>query len=412
MGGDKSDFKTVMEKVGIPTNILKKRPKNYKRKFVPNKPEPTAHDPGEGAYRNRALERSQLKEEYRRVQEEYELFRKQTEEESRYMGGDEEHTHLVKGLDYKLLEKVKRQLEATASDSKDVGQSNDHGDFCFTEFGFAFYKRFFYHTNPNSVNFNRKLDQTIDLLSKGYKFKANKILNLTYNFSLPNDDLPSIVINDSGTNSSASLLANNLALKKDLVEAFNWHAENRKRKKSERLPFRPAGTATATGHQDDSDDSEDDIYQGVEKYRPDEFNEEAIASLAGDKGHLETVTGPEPEGTPADTGAHGLPALQPASEPRTRGLTYRVPEKLLKRRKPPQTQTPDLHPDMGLLSDVDLDDSDEETVAKKPAKRRAKGAGNEWTQIQEIMREKELSVDDYKITTSSNKDSNNRFKVA
>ncbi|BAM41575.1 uncharacterized protein TOT_030000838 [Theileria orientalis strain Shintoku] len=334
MGSDKSDFKTVMEKVGIPTNILKKRPKNYKRKFVPNKPEPTEPDPGEGVYRNRALERSQLKEEYRKVQEEYELFKKQTEEESRYMGGDEEHTHLVKGLDYKLLEKVKRQLETTASDSKDVRESKEDRDFCFTEFGFYFYKKFFYHTNLNNVNFNRKLDQTIDLLSKGYKFKANKILNLTYNFNLSNEDLPSIIINDNSTHSSGNLLTNNLELKKELIEAFNWHAENRKKKKSERLPFRPT---TATNEQEKEEDSEDDIYQNIEKYKPDEFDEEIITSISGNK---------EKEG----------------EEYKSRGLTYKIPEKLLKRSKFVQKQ------EENFQSDIDMEDSDEEIDRNKEFK--------------------------------------------
>lgn len=32
--------------------------------------------------------------------------RKQLIEESKYLGGDMEHTHLVKGLDYALLQKV------------------------------------------------------------------------------------------------------------------------------------------------------------------------------------------------------------------------------------------------------------------------------------------------------------------
>lgn len=32
-------------------------------------------------------------------------------EESKYLGGDLEHTHLVKGLDYALLQKVKAELE-------------------------------------------------------------------------------------------------------------------------------------------------------------------------------------------------------------------------------------------------------------------------------------------------------------
>lgn len=37
--------------------------------------------------------------------------RKQLIEESKYLGGDMEHTHLVKGLDYALLHKVKAEIE-------------------------------------------------------------------------------------------------------------------------------------------------------------------------------------------------------------------------------------------------------------------------------------------------------------
>ena len=37
--------------------------------------------------------------------------RRQIIEESKYLGGDLEHTHLVKGLDYALLQKVKAELE-------------------------------------------------------------------------------------------------------------------------------------------------------------------------------------------------------------------------------------------------------------------------------------------------------------
>ena len=37
--------------------------------------------------------------------------RKQVIEESKYLGGDMEHTHLVKGLDYALLQKVKAEIE-------------------------------------------------------------------------------------------------------------------------------------------------------------------------------------------------------------------------------------------------------------------------------------------------------------
>ena len=37
--------------------------------------------------------------------------RKQVIQESKFLGGDMEHTHLVKGLDYALLQKVRSEIE-------------------------------------------------------------------------------------------------------------------------------------------------------------------------------------------------------------------------------------------------------------------------------------------------------------
>jgi len=34
-------------------------------------------------------------------------------EKSKYLGGDTEYTHLVKGLDFVLLEKVRKEMEET-----------------------------------------------------------------------------------------------------------------------------------------------------------------------------------------------------------------------------------------------------------------------------------------------------------
>lgn len=45
--------------------------------------------------------------------ESYAERRKQLIQESKYLGGDMEHTHLVKGLDYALLEKVCIRLQHT-----------------------------------------------------------------------------------------------------------------------------------------------------------------------------------------------------------------------------------------------------------------------------------------------------------
>ena len=42
-----------------------------------------------------------------------EFLRKLSVEKSKYLGGDEEHTHLVKGLDFALLAKVRSEMGGT-----------------------------------------------------------------------------------------------------------------------------------------------------------------------------------------------------------------------------------------------------------------------------------------------------------
>lgn len=60
-------------------------------------------------YRDRALERrKEVNTEDAKMEE---IVSKLDVEQTKYLGGDMEHTHLVKGLDYALLEKTRRQKE-------------------------------------------------------------------------------------------------------------------------------------------------------------------------------------------------------------------------------------------------------------------------------------------------------------
>ena len=49
---------------------------------------------------------------YNKIHSDVEINEKTlTYEQSKYLGGDESHTHLVKGLDYAFLKKVRKELE-------------------------------------------------------------------------------------------------------------------------------------------------------------------------------------------------------------------------------------------------------------------------------------------------------------
>lgn len=46
--------------------------------------------------------------------------RKKMIEESKFLGGDMEHTHLVKGLDYALLDKVRAEINSQETHDEDL----------------------------------------------------------------------------------------------------------------------------------------------------------------------------------------------------------------------------------------------------------------------------------------------------
>lgn len=64
----------------------------------------------EEEYRDRAKERREQKNEYETIAEEWESHADVAVDQSKFLGGDLEHTHLVKGLDFALLKKVRGEI--------------------------------------------------------------------------------------------------------------------------------------------------------------------------------------------------------------------------------------------------------------------------------------------------------------
>lgn len=54
--------------------------------------------------------------------------RKQMIQESKFLGGDMEHTHLVKGLDYALLQKVRSEIEQLEEEDDEQLEQAVDGD--------------------------------------------------------------------------------------------------------------------------------------------------------------------------------------------------------------------------------------------------------------------------------------------
>eukprot|EP00434_Breviolum_minutum_P011558 symbB.v1.2.010193.t1/scaffold664.1/size175145/13 len=82
------------------------RANKYKQKAL----EKEVKDADDSRYQDRAAARRDMKGEYEKVAAEFENHGEVSVEQSKYLGGDLEHTHLVKGLDFALLNKVRAEL--------------------------------------------------------------------------------------------------------------------------------------------------------------------------------------------------------------------------------------------------------------------------------------------------------------
>ena len=81
-------------------------------------------------YRDRAAERQKgLNIDYAQT----ETMKKVSAEHSKYLGGDLKHTHLVKGLDFALLRKVRDEMKEKLTDSKsdDMGKKKLKSELVF-----------------------------------------------------------------------------------------------------------------------------------------------------------------------------------------------------------------------------------------------------------------------------------------
>ncbi|KAI8643275.1 RED-like protein N-terminal region-domain-containing protein [Parasitella parasitica] len=144
------------------------RKKNYKKGS--NKEEEKQEEKEQSKYRDRAAERRKqgdstnsddqptTEELLQRTQAEAgeELDSKQLYEQSKYLGGDVDHTHLVKGLDFALLRKVRADLsmkqQRHASEQEDEGEVKDKAES---------------KQHPQDMDVDDDLDQILERFERG-----------------------------------------------------------------------------------------------------------------------------------------------------------------------------------------------------------------------------------------------------
>ncbi|KJP90084.1 hypothetical protein AK88_00253 [Plasmodium fragile] len=253
-----SDFRLIFdnyekEKKERENNLLLKEQKKLKRKQKYLTKKKKNEEKEEQKYRDRAEERR--KGIVKDVPDASVLYDNahNTIDESKFMGGDTEHTHLVKGLDYLLLNKVRNKLIDKISSEKEKLKANKTSDgrlsnkiptFSNDESRHIF-KYFFLYEHPHHIHFKKKIENIYDNIINNMKFKNyNKNIysvNYKYNINMEveKNDVPIRYIykvDDVKVNYTYHLKSSVLD---EIDVCFKWHMENRKKKKHERLPKRP-----------------------------------------------------------------------------------------------------------------------------------------------------------------------------
>jgi hypothetical protein len=155
-------------------------------------------------FRDRAAERRKMESNPSQVNQEYDLQRNCTPQESQYLGGDMEHTHLVKGLDYALLKKVTMDIKKKEEEKNNERRKQNLlalNSFLvqkplsslpsFPAQNKQILHALTYGLHPHHIAFQKKLQRLDSVLYHGSRFKGNSKAfsskTLFYQFNLTND---------------------------------------------------------------------------------------------------------------------------------------------------------------------------------------------------------------------------------
>mmetsp|Transcript_61673 Transcript_61673/g.198692 ORF Transcript_61673/g.198692 Transcript_61673/m.198692 type:complete len:571 (-) Transcript_61673:191-1903(-) len=242
---------------------------------------PQGQEAGDAAYRDRAQERRELKGEYERVAAEWENHGEVTVDESKYLGGDLEHTHLVKGLDYALLTKVRTELtkhQKAEEAQKARSERKAHKQRMFqTTLGRKVWNTVVETLHPHHTTFQQRMEKMGRAISMGQRIRGALTVflpgRMAYEFdtsvSQAPSDIPRIVYTSKedapavdGSRKVASVLPEMVTR---VREALQRAAEGRRQRKRDRTAGTEPSYAVAqklpAKHK--AQDLENDIFLGA-----------------------------------------------------------------------------------------------------------------------------------------------------
>eukprot|EP01069_Polyplicarium_translucidae_P006617 Polyplicarium_translucidae@DN2994_c0_g1_i10.p1 len=207
----------------------------------------TEHDP---KYKDRARDRRNRKEE--EPEEEVKIAQQVTIDESKFLGGDTEHTHLVKGLDFSLLSKVRSEIRSKEQQEAAVKAGKKQGNVMerVGDGASAVLKAIFGGCHPLDSKSSEKLDLIRTAVLQGRRFKGNTErflpgrVSLAFQLGSPGAQPCEVYASRAKVGEDDKLVVPLPSeLRKDLKQAMEWHRENR-RKGRKGKAMRPGAEAS------------------------------------------------------------------------------------------------------------------------------------------------------------------------
>lgn len=236
-------------------------------------------------YRNRAAERQKGQAEFEKINEEWEAQKNIEPEQSKFLGGDLEHTHLVKGLDFALLSKVKTEMarqekkEQLQQQHLQKKQDKKKKTAAGTELGKKVYQAVVETLHPHHGTYKQRLKKMGKAIAMGQRIRGapNTFLpgRMQYEFDtkveMGREDIPMIVYQSKEncpavdwSKKVASMLPETVALVKKRLEAAKEAKKQRKRDRE--AGNDPGGMKVVAKKVALPKDNDDDIFGGVGRF--------------------------------------------------------------------------------------------------------------------------------------------------
>jgi len=250
-----------------------------------------AAGPAGQQFRDRAKERREEKGEYETIAQEFASHGEVSVDQSKYLGGDAEHTHLVKGLDFALLSKMRNEISKqqkidVIQEERARRKAGKQEKRAFTsELGKRVWISVLETLHPHHAGFNKRLQNMGRALSLGQRIRGAPSMFLPgrmfYEFdtgaSASSSDIPRTVFaskEDAPNVDKSRWVAPVLP---DTVRHVREGLQRAVDEKKQRKRDRAAGTTTQASAYTavpkivktrTAKDMEDDIFAGVGDFDP------------------------------------------------------------------------------------------------------------------------------------------------